>query len=109
MNHVRVTTITGQEVEIPHEEALRISHHVNPHKSVDSFHQRVKERNEHYLKKACTKIREIAEKHGYSDLHGTEDEYKQLLSDKLGDDIGDLIVEIIEQRIAHHHQEIYSE
>jgi hypothetical protein len=44
-------------------------------------------------------------------LDGTENEYKALISCMLGDDydLGDLIVEIVEERIAHHHKEIYSE
>lgn len=111
MNHVRAITITGQEVELSHEEVQRIakSLHPSPH-HVDDFHKAVKERNEHYLNKACASIKEIAERHGITDLHNTEEEYKELLSNlKHSDDFGDLLVEIMEQRIAAHHKEIYSE
>ena len=112
MNHVRAITITGQEVEITHEEAQRIAKMLNPHPhSLDAFHVHVKERNEHYLRKADNNIREIAERHGIYDLTGSEDELKALLSTMLhtSEAVGDLIVEIAEQRIATHHKEIYSE
>jgi hypothetical protein len=111
MNHVRVTTVTGHEVEIPHEEALRIAESMHPQHHVDDFHKNVEKRNMHYHLKASENIKEIAERHGFTDIHGTEPEYKDLLSRMLDgcDDLGDLIVEIIEERIAHHHKEIYSE
>jgi hypothetical protein len=109
MNHVRVITITGQEVEITLEEAHRIADSMHP--KMDPFHQKVAERNLHYHKKAQRNISEIASRHGFSGLDGTENEYKALISCMLGDDddLGDLIVEIVEERIAHHHKEIYSE
>jgi hypothetical protein len=71
----------------------------------------VVKRNPHYHLKASENIREIAERHGFVNLHGTEDEYKELLARMMDaeDDLGDLIVEIVEERIAHHHKEIYSE
>lgn len=112
MNHVRVITTTGAEAEITHEEALRIAKMVMPHhNSIDEFHKRVEERNAHYLKNANSNIRTIAERHGFTDFHGNEEELKELLARMLGTslDIGDLIVEIAEQRIAHHHEEIYTE
>jgi hypothetical protein len=112
MNHVRVTTITGHEVEIPHEEAIRIAKSMHPQHHVDDFHARVENRNIHYHLKASENIKAIAERHGFTDLLGTEDEYKDLLTACLEsgcDDIGDLIVESAEERIAHHHKEIYSE
>lgn len=110
MNHVRVTTVTGQEVEISLEEAHRIATHMHP--KMDPFHEKVAERNRHYHHKAQKNIEDIAARHGFSGLDGTENEYKALISHMLGDDdddIGDLIVEIVEERIAHHHKEIYSE
>ena len=112
MNHVRVTTTSGQEVEIPYDEIHRgmknMHHHSIP---VDEFHAKVEEHNEHYLHKANENIRNIAEKHGFTDFHGTEDECKDLISCLLepGSDLGDLIVEVAEQRIAVHHKKIYSE
>jgi hypothetical protein len=111
MNHVRVTTVTGQEVEITPEEALRIAKSMHPQHHVDDFHARVEKRNIHYHLKATENIKEIAHRHGFTDIHGTEPEYKELLARMLDgcDDLGDLIVEIMEERIAHHHKEIYSE
>jgi hypothetical protein len=109
MNHVRVATVTGQEVDITLEEAHRIASSMHP--KMDPFHKKVEERNLHYHAKAQKNINEIAARHGFSGLDGTENEYKTLLSCVLGDDddLGDLIVEIVEERIAHHHKEIYSE
>lgn len=111
MNHVRVTTVTGQEVEITPEEALRIAKSMHPQHHVDDFHARVEKRNTHYHLKASENIKEIANRHDFVNLHGTEEEYKELLARMLDgcDDLGDLIVEIMEERIAHHHKEIYSE
>jgi hypothetical protein len=112
MNHVRAITITGQEVEVTHEEAQRIAKSMHPHPTslVDSFHKGVAERNAHYHHKACENIRAIAERHGFSDFHCTEDELKELLSClRYTEDFGDLLVEVTEERIAHHHKEIYSE
>ena len=111
MNTFKVVTVTGAEVEIPHEEAHRIAKIIMPHRSIDDFHRKVEERNEHYLKNANSNIRNIAERNGFMDFHGTEEEMKELLSKMLGrsSDLGDLIVEIAEQRIAHHHEEIYTE
>ena len=111
MNHVRVTTTTGQEVEIPYDEIHRVMKNMHPHHAVDEFHTKVEEHNEHYLHKANENIRNIAEKHGFTDFHGTEEECKDLISCLLGGgpDIGDLIVEVAEQRIAVHHKKIYSE
>ena len=111
MHNFKVVTVTGAEVEIPHDEAQRIAKTLMPHHNLDDFHKKVEERNGHYLKKANGNIQNIAERHGFSDFHGTEEELKELLSKMLGssDDLGDLIVEIAEQRIAHHHEEIYTE
>lgn len=111
MNHVRVTTTTGHEVEIPHGEAERVAKLLSEHGGIDEFHKRVEEHNAHYLHKANENIRNIAERHGFTDFHGTESECKDLLSCMLGahPDLGDLIVEVAEQRIATHHKEIYSE
>ena len=111
MNHVRVTTVTGQEVEITPEEAIRIAKSMHPQHHVDDFHKNVEKRNTHYHLNASENIREIASRHGFVNLHGTEEEYKELLARMMDaeDDLGDLIVEIIEERIAAHHKEIYSE
>jgi tRNA(Glu) U13 pseudouridine synthase TruD len=111
MDHVRVITVTGHEVEIPHEEALRISKKVLPEQGLDAFHEEVKKRNLHYLKKARRNIREIAAGMGFTELQDDEQEYKNLLSCVLNEEtsLGDLIVEIVEERIANHHAEIYSE
>lgn len=112
MDHVRVTTVTGQAVEITPEEALRVAHLMLPKHSVDEFHEKVEERNHHYHLKAKENIKKIAERHGFTDIVGTEEEYKDLITACLQsdcDDIGDLIVEIAEERIAYHHKEIYSE
>lgn len=111
MNHTRVITITGQEVEIPHEEVVRISKTLHHNTNVDDFHARVEKRNTHYNLNASENIKKIAHRHGFTDIHGTEEEYKELLARMLDgcDDLGDLIVEIMEERIAHHHKEIYSE
>lgn len=108
MEYVKVTTITGQEVEITHEEAQRIAGSV---KTIDAFHIAVKERNNQYHQKASDSIKEIAARHGFTNLHGTEEEYKKLLAHAMHThpDIADLIVEIAEERIAHHHKKIYSE
>lgn len=110
MNHVRVITTMGQEVEITHEEAQRIARSISPRPVVDNFHKGVIARNDHYLHKADENIREIADKYGFSDFGGSEEELKELLSAMLNvhEDIGNLIVEIAEQRIATHHHEIYS-
>lgn len=113
MNHVRVTTITGAEVEITHEEAQRIAEETMLHPShhnVDEFHRKVEERNNHYHRKAVENIRVLAARYGFSELQNIEPEYKRLLSAVLlaDVDVGDLIVEIIEERISKHHQEIYS-
>ena len=53
MNHVRVTTVSGQEVDIPLDEIHRVmkSMHLN-HPPVDEFHAKVEEHNGHYLHKA---------------------------------------------------------
>lgn len=112
MNHVRVTTITGQEVDVSFDEIRRVMKIMHlPTPPVDEFHAKVEEHNEHYLHKANENIRNIAEKHGFTDFHGTEDECKDLISCLLapGSDLGDLIVEVAEQRIAVHHKKIYSE
>jgi hypothetical protein len=109
---IKVTTVDGREVEITMDEGKRIASVVFPHNNgLDNFHRRVKDRNEHYLKNANNNVRTIAERNGFSDFHGNEEELKELLSRMLGasPDIGDLIVEIAEQRIAHHHEEIYTE
>lgn len=109
---MKVTTIDGREVEISHEEVMRIVKMMTPHHGgVDEFHRRVGERNAHYLKNANNNIRTIAERNGFTDFHGNEEELKELISRMLGTslDIGDLIVEVVEQRIAHHHEEIYTE
>lgn len=111
MNHVRVTTVTGHEVDIPHEEALRIAQSMHPQKTLDNFHEAVKLHNEHYHKKAAENIKEIAARNGFVNFNGSEEEYKELISCMLDEDfdIGDLIVEIVEERISAHHKEIYSE
>lgn len=107
--NVRVTTVAGQEVEIPHHEVTRIAkmHHYQN----DDFHQKVALRNEHYTNNALEGIRSIAARNGYHNVGNTEGEIKELLSCMLGScpDLGDLIVEIIEQRIGEHHEKIYSE
>lgn len=111
MNHVRAITVTGQEVEISHEEIQRIMRSMTPTRHVDNFHQNVEKRNTHYHLNASENIREIAERNGFTDLTGTEEEYKKLLARMMDaeDELGDLIVEIVEERIAAHHKEIYSE
>lgn len=111
MNHVRVTTVSGQEVEIPFDEIHRVMKSMHPRVPIDDFHAKVEEHNERYLHKANENIRNIAEKHGFTDFHGTEEECKDLISCMLGTspDLGDLIVEVSEQRIATHHKKIYSE
>jgi hypothetical protein len=108
MNHVRVTTITGHEVDIPHEEALRVTNLMTQHQKVDGSFQHMKERNTHYHKKALDGIHEIAERNGYFHVGDTENELKELLSDMLDahPDLGDLIVEIVEERIAKHFEEV---
>lgn len=109
---IKVTTVDGREVEITMDEGKRIAKIALPHLGgLDDFHHRVKERNLHYLHKANSNIRTIAERNGFSDFHGNEEELKELLCRMLVTcpDIGDLIVEIAEQRIAHHHEEIYTE
>lgn len=107
--NVRVTTVAGQEVEIPHQEAMRIAKMHAP--KADDFHQRVALRNEHYTKNAMEGIRNIAARNGDHNVGEAEGEIKELLSCMLGGcpDLGDLIVEIIEQRIGEHHEKIYSE
>jgi hypothetical protein len=112
MNHVRVTTITGQEVDVSFDEIRRVMKIMHlPPPPADEFHAKVEEHNEHYLHKANENIRNIAEKYGCIDFHGTEDESKDLISCLLppGTDLGALIVVVAVQRIAVHYKKIYSE
>lgn len=107
---VRFTTATGQEVELTTEDIMRAHRMMQTSPKVDDFHHRVMERNAAFLKKATQNVQSIAERNNYSDVK-TEMDMKDLLSAMLGasGDIGDLIVEIIEQRIGEHHKMIYSE
>ena len=108
MQHVRITTITGPEAEITHEEAMRIVKEFSK-PSMDEFHEEVKERNWEYLEKAEMNISDIAARHGIFNV-STEDDIKELLAYVLEVDqsVANLIVEIIEQRIGTHHKKIYS-
>lgn len=107
---VRFTTATGQEVELTSEDIMRAHRMMQSPQKVDDFHQRVIERNAAFLKEATQNVQSIAERNNYFDVK-TEMDMKDLLSAMLGgsDDLGDLIVEIIEQRIGAHHKMIYSE
>lgn len=107
MQHVRVHTITGHEVEIPHEEAMRISQEMQS--SGDDFHETVRHRNEKYLAKAERNIADIGARYGFLNI-STEDDLKELLSCMLDvdQDVANIIVEIIEQRIGTHYHKIYT-
>lgn len=107
MQHVRVHTITGHEVEITHEEAMRISQEMQ--QSGDDFHETVRHRNEKYLAKAERNIADIGARYGFHNI-STEDDLKELLSCMLDvdQDAANIIVEIIEQRIGTHHHKIYT-
>lgn len=107
MNHVRVTTISGAEVDIPHAEAERIAKMMKP---VDAFHHNVKERNVQYHKNAMESIRDIAARYEIHNVSEKEEDLKELLGCISGNnDLADLIVEIIEERVSAHHMKIYSE
>jgi hypothetical protein len=108
MNHVRVTTINGHEVEITHEEAMRIANELAM-PGGDDFHQKVKERNQKYLEKAEKNISDIGARYGFHNIE-TESDLKELLAHMLDvdQDVADILVEIIEQRIGTHHKKIYS-
>lgn len=107
MHHVRVTTITGHEAEITHEEAMRISKEMQM--SGDDFHKNVEHRNNKYLEDAEKSISNIGARYGFHNIN-TEDDLKELLSHMLDidQDVANIIVEIIEQRIGAHHKKIYS-
>jgi hypothetical protein len=105
--NVRVTTVAGHEVEIPHEEVLRIARSVK----MDSYHKGVAEHNVRYHANAMETIRHIAATRGISDVKDCEKDMKELLAHVAGWDpeVADLLVEIMEQRISAHHAEIYAE
>jgi hypothetical protein len=107
MNHVRVTTINGHEVEIPHEEAMRISKGMDL--PLDSFHEKVKAHNKKYLEKAEKNINDIGSRYGFHNIE-TEEDLKEFLSCMCGIsyDAADALIEIVEQRIANHHHRIYT-
>lgn len=107
MHHVRVTTITGHEVEIPHEEAKRIAKEMQM--NGDDFHKKVAECNSKYLEKAENSISEIAARYGFRNIE-SEADMKEILAAMLDidQDVADLMIEIIEQRIGAHHTHIYS-
>jgi hypothetical protein len=108
MHHVRATTITGHEVELTHEEAMRIANELSM-SSGDDFHEKVKERNHKYLERAEKNISDIAARYGFHNIE-TESDLKELLAHMLDvdQDVADILVEIIEQRIGTHHKKIYS-
>lgn len=108
MNHVRVTDIAGHVVEITHEEAQRIAHEIHMDEP-DDFHKKVIQRNQKYLEKAEKNISDIGARYGFHNIE-TESDLKELLAHMLDidQDVADILVEIIEQRIGTHHKKIYS-
>lgn len=107
--HVRVKTITGNEVEIPHEEALRIAReHQHLIKETDSaFHQLVKERNLHILHNAHEAMATVYGRSiAYDESAIKEVVYQSLPNFKR--DHAELLYELIEYVAANHHKKIYS-
>lgn len=91
MNHVRVTTTSGQEVDIPLEEVKRLFHAHHPH-----------ETNEHYQNRAYNNILEAAQKHGINGVENSEKDIKELMVYALKHNDADMIGEIIEWFVAEH-------
>lgn len=89
--NVRVHTVTGQEVEIPHEELTRLLHSHHPH-----------ETNEHYQSRAYLNVCEAAKKYGIKNIADTEKEMKELMSFALRHNDPEMLGEIIEWFIAEH-------
>lgn len=108
MHHVRVTTITGHEVEITHEEAQRIAKEI--HFDGNEFHREMQLHNQHYLEKAERNISDIAARYGFRNI-STEDDMKELIAFMLDvdQDVANLLVEVMEQRIGQHFIDIDSE
>lgn len=97
MNHVRVTTITGQEVEIPIDEVHRVMKNIAP-----SSHTQHHETNEYYKHRAYENVCELALHHGIKDVQNTESEMKKMMHFAVRHDDYDMFGEIIEWFIADH-------
>lgn len=100
MNHVRVTTITGQEVEIPIDELHRVMKNINPSPPHTAHHAH--ETNEHYKRRAFDNICELASHHGIHNIADTEKEMKELMRFAIFNDDFDLFGELVEWFIADH-------
>ena len=104
MNHVRVITTNGNEVEITHEEFMRLVHST-PHPTPQmTTHPR--ETREHYQNRAYLNICEDAEKHGIKHIENTEKDMKELMIYALKHNDADMIGEIIEWFIAEYTHKI---
>lgn len=91
--NVRVTTTTGHEAEITHEELMRLFH---------THHPSLHETNEHYQNRAYRNICVAAEKYGIKNIADSEKEMKELMSFALTHDDSEMLGEIIEWFIAEH-------
>lgn len=91
--NVRITTVTGHEAEITHEEMMRLfrTHYHPPRES-----------NEHYQNRAYHNVCEAAQKHGIKNIVNTEDEMKKLMAFALDHNDTEMLGEIIEWFIAEH-------
>lgn len=96
MNHVRVMTTAGQEVEVLREELLKALHPHSP--PVHPAH----ESNEHYQHRAYLNVCEAAHQHGIKNVLNTEKDMKELMSVAIQKNDMDMLGEIIEWFIADH-------
>lgn len=102
MNHVRVTTVSGAEVDIPHAEVERVMRSMN---KVDP-HTKMEELNEHYHNKAYHNICEHARLYGIRDIDDHEDDIKDVLQVAIEEHDSDLMGEIIEWFISDHARKV---
>jgi hypothetical protein len=91
--NVRITTVTGQEAEITHEELMRLFH---------THHSTHHETNEHYQNRAYRNVCEAAKKYGIKNVADTEKEMKELMTFALVHRDSEMLGEIIEWFIAEY-------